>query len=87
MTRAEALETLGLVGDPSPVAIPPAFNAAMRKAHPDTSPDGSAEQVKRVKEARDYLLSLDKNGAPPCRLCGGSGYVVGFKCSSCGDRK
>jgi len=87
VTRDEALNVLGLGVAPGAHEITPAFNRAMRAAHPDTNKDGSAEKVKAVKEARDYLLSLDKNGAPPCRLCGGSGYVVGFKCSSCGDRK
>ena len=83
MTRDEALSVLGLGVAPATHEIPLAFQRAMRAAHPDTSKDGSADKVKAVKEARDYLLSLNKDGEPPCKMCGGSGYVRGFKCSSC----
>jgi len=85
MTREEAraiLHLTALQGEDA-ASIKSAFNVAMIGAHPDTSPIGSAEKVKRVKEARDHLLRLQNFGAKPCILCGGRGYIGGMKCSSC----
>lgn len=88
MTRPEALAALliTITDEPSEAAVKAAFNLAMLGAHPDTSPVGSAAKVERVKFARDYLLRPRKDGAEPCVLCGGSGYVCGMKCSSCGRK-
>lgn len=54
MTRAEALEVLGLAEGADPDDITAAYKKLMKKAHPDQ--DGSDWLASRINEARDVLL-------------------------------
>jgi hypothetical protein len=55
MTRAEALEVLGLGERASREEISQAYKALIRKVHPD-SPGGSTFLAKQVNEAKKVLL-------------------------------
>jgi DnaJ-class molecular chaperone len=81
--QARAILHMSAVQATDEKSIKSAFNLAMIGAHPDTSPIGSAEKVKLVKEARDHLLRFQIHGEKPCILCGGRGYIVGMKCAPC----
>ncbi|MEE2525148.1 hypothetical protein V0U79_02135 [Hyphobacterium sp. HN65] len=54
MSRAEALETLGLAGDPSEDEINTAYRSLMKRVHPDSG--GTDGLSRRLTEARDILL-------------------------------
>jgi DnaJ homolog subfamily C member 19 len=54
MTRAQALEVLGLGPDADPAAIQEAHRRLMRTAHPDAG--GSTWIAARLNQARDILL-------------------------------
>lgn len=54
MSRQEALELLGLQGDPSEEEINQAYRALMKKVHPDSG--GTSGLSRRLTEARDLLL-------------------------------
>lgn len=55
MSRAEALDTLGLEGDPTAEDIDDAYKRLIKKVHPDA--DGSNGLTTRLNAARDRLLS------------------------------
>ncbi len=63
MKRSEALELLGLTGNPSDGEITSAWRSTIRKVHPDLFPDDpdkrewASKQAARVNEAHDVLLS------------------------------
>ena len=60
ITRAEALDILGLSGNPTSSQINKRYKALISKAHPDAG--GSEWLASRVNAARDVLLTeLDKN--------------------------
>lgn len=54
MTRALALEILGLEGDPDKEAIIKAHRSLMQKMHPDRG--GSSYLAKKINAAKDFLL-------------------------------
>lgn len=54
MTRAEALELLGLQGSPSDKDIREAYRKLMKKVHPDSG--GTDGLSRHLTEARDLLL-------------------------------
>lgn len=54
MSRAEALEILGLTDGVSNDAIRAAYRSQMKRNHPDTG--GSPALARRIREARDVLL-------------------------------
>lgn len=53
MNKKEALDVLGLSGDPSTSEIKKAYRKASSKAHPDKG--GSDEQMSKINQARDVL--------------------------------
>jgi hypothetical protein len=55
MTRAEALEVLGLTGNPSAEDIKAAHHRLMQKIHPDLG--GSTYLATKINEARDLLIN------------------------------
>jgi DnaJ-domain-containing protein 1 len=54
MSRSEALELLGLNGDPDEREIRTAYRTLMKKVHPDSG--GTDGLSRRLTEARDVLL-------------------------------
>ncbi|WP_420432050.1 J domain-containing protein [Hyphobacterium sp.] len=54
MSRAEALDLLGLTGNPDAAEINTAYRALMKKVHPDSG--GTGGLSRRLTEARDVLL-------------------------------
>jgi hypothetical protein len=54
MSRSEALELLGLSGDPDESEIRDAYRKLMKKVHPDSG--GTDGLSRRLTEARDVLL-------------------------------
>ncbi len=54
MSRAEALDLLGLKGDPDDAEINKAYRSLMKKVHPDSG--GTDGLSRRLTEARDVLL-------------------------------
>ncbi|WP_421786336.1 J domain-containing protein [Hyphobacterium sp.] len=54
MSRGEALELLGLSGDPDEREIRTAYRTLMKKVHPDSG--GTDGLSRRLTEARDVLL-------------------------------
>lgn len=59
MGRKEALEVLGLSGNPNEEEILAAYKRLIRKAHPDQ--EGSAWLAAQINAARDILLDKSKN--------------------------
>jgi hypothetical protein len=55
MTRAEALEVLGLVEGASREEVLSAYKALIRKVHPDT-PGGSGYLASKLNQAKQTLL-------------------------------
>lgn len=53
-SRKEALEVLGLAGEPTKAEIEKAYKALMKKLHPDQG--GNAYLAQKLTAARDYLL-------------------------------
>lgn len=59
-------------------AIRAGYAAALRAAHSDTGGSGDGALIARVKTARDVLLAyLNQGQEITCKLCGGSGRVIG----------
>lgn len=54
MTRAEALDILGLKGDPSDDEIVQAYKRLIKKVHPDQQ--GSEGLAKTINMAKDFLI-------------------------------
>lgn len=54
MSKTEALDVLGLTGEPSADDIKNAHKRLMKKVHPDQ--EGSAWMAKKLNQARDLLL-------------------------------
>lgn len=85
MTRIEAARLLGL----SPAApldladLRVAYARELRDAHPDTGRNPNPARIPQLKAARDCLLSIIEDEKNACKLCGGSGYIQGLRCSAC----
>lgn len=74
MTRAEALEVLGLGAGASPHEIGARYRDLSRSAHPDAGGDAAA--FSRLAEAR--TVATDAAWDEPCMTCLGAGDVSRF---------
>lgn len=54
LDKKEALDILGLSGEPSEAEIKAAYKRLMKKVHPDTQ--GSEWMAAKLNDAKDYLL-------------------------------
>lgn len=59
ISHQEALEILGLIGDPSKTEINKAYHKLMQSNHPDKG--GSQYLAKQINSARDVLLKKDQH--------------------------
>lgn len=74
MTKDEAAELLGVVGDYSASDVKRAFRALAKEGHAD---HGGVLDIDQLKRARDILLHMLDTGHTRygCRRCGGTGYI------------
>lgn len=79
MTREQALELLGLRGEPDSATIRSAFRAAAFRFHPDAAGAivSKTADFDKLRKARDLLLSLTVAPSKACKLCQGRGRVPG----------
>lgn len=88
MKEHEALRALGLSAGAGETAIREAYARCVKAAHPDTGGTHSdmVTALKRLKVARDLLLSLQGGEIHACKTCQGVGIVRNIRCPSCGGR-